>query len=161
VNTVIHENPVEDARKDIGEPEQSDGESSETDSDTSDSSTDEDAQSPIAVRKVWRVDFGDSPDIADSKTTLGQALKGIAILEWPEIEVWPRELVESDIRDGRLELTERRGQHQQSRDVRDSGWGGRKRKADEVPLNEHVEDMESEQRGGDAEDDEDIDGAAY
>lgn len=52
-------------------------------------------------RRLWRIE-------SNTSTTLEEALRGTAILEWPRIEIWKKETVEQEVRNGSVELIERR-----------------------------------------------------
>lgn len=53
----------------------------------------------VLPREVWRVDFDMS---------LGEALKGTSILEWPEFELWPTSVVQAEIEAGLLQFADKR-----------------------------------------------------
>lgn len=56
------------------------------------------------ARRYWKVPL----DTTTAKMTLQDALKGTAILEWPDFEIWPREIVEHMVAREEVEFVARR-----------------------------------------------------
>lgn len=96
------------------------------------------------ARRVWKI----GSVTMDTGVTVEDALRGTSILEWPEFELWPTEVVQRELKQGTLELAERRQAHERNR--------GQKRPADESAQHEHnaadgdAADGGLEEEGGDA-----------
>ena len=98
----------------------------------------------VPARRVWHIP-------CDASTTLENALRGTAILEWPVIEVWSNEKAEKSIRDGTLELAERRefdpdrGRKRKFADGEGSDGNTQDRSHPKITAMEHDPDSDSEE----------------
>lgn len=81
------------------------------------------------ARRYWRVE-------RPCTETLESALCGSVILEWPEFELWPRQMFEDQVRDGSIEIIEKRSYNRNKK----HGRAEEAQEADEQPHEEQQRD---------------------